>query len=175
MATNPHISEAGYTGRYSTYWDYTNRDAGGLYPHNCCGQAAVFSALKTMGMIEGSLKSFVQKYHPDVFGGSLGSSKELIKKMVRENGRYIHNTYEESGLRNSLRSGPVIICLDVNAAGGDKWGLHWVCVFGYSASRYYLSNWYEDAIQRNKFIAGWNTILTTIASTTSNTGYAIPN
>jgi hypothetical protein len=173
MATNPNITAEGYIGRYRRYWDYTNRDSGGLHTRTCCGQAAVYSALRTMGSPGITFPSFVRKYPPNVLGGTLGSSKELIKEMVLDNGCFWMPTFEESGLRLDLLSGPVIVCLDINAAGNDGFGLHWVTVFGYSASRYYLSNWTTDSIPRHKFIAGWNTALTTWASGTNNEGYRV--
>jgi hypothetical protein len=171
MATNPYITDEGYTGRYRSYWDYTNRDSGGLHTKTCCGQAAVYSVLKTVGSPRMTFKAFVRTYPPDVLGGTFGSSKELIRTMLWSHGHISMPTSGESELRRELLNGPVIVCLDINAAGNDGFGLHWVTVFGYTASRYYLSNWTTDSIQRYKFIAGWNTALTTLASGTSKTGF----
>lgn len=38
-----------YKGLHRSYWNYFNSDAGGLHPNTCCGQAAMYSAMKTMG------------------------------------------------------------------------------------------------------------------------------
>ena len=173
MATNSYVSDENYIGRYRSYWNYTNKDSGGLHTKTCCGQAAVYSAIRTAGSPTMTFRTFVRTYPPDVLGGTFGSSKELIRRMLWSHGHISTNASGESELRSQLLNGPVIVCLDINAAGNDGFGLHWVTVFGYTASRYYLSNWTSSAIQRYKFIAGWDTALTTLASGTSKTGFTI--
>ncbi len=73
-----------------------------------------------------------------------------------------------------MNSGPVIVCLDVGAAGWGKPGLHWVSVFGRTSKHYYLTQWQGgggNRVSREHFLAGWQTWLTTGLSATSRGCY----
>ncbi len=79
-----------------------------------------------------------------------------------------------TALHNALNSGPVIVCLDVGAAGWGKPGLHWVSVFGRTSKHYYLTQWQGgggNRVSREHFLAGWQTWLTTGLSATSRGCY----
>jgi hypothetical protein len=148
-----------------SFWNYTNRDSS-EHTNQCCGQAAVYSINRTRHNTEaeGGLTNFVRKYPPDVFFGTLGSSKERIIEMLHAV-RFRFRTDTFSGLDGSLHNNPVIVCLDVNAAGLGGMGLHWVSIFGYTQSYYYLSNWENNRITRDQLFKGVTAPLTNLSNT----------
>jgi hypothetical protein len=160
-----------YIGKYRNYWNYFNQDSNGVHPNTCCGQAAIFAALRTQGWTyKSSFSSFVSTYPPNNFFGTLGTSWQEIVRICAKNGFKTEQQEGEMKLRQTLKKGPAIVCLDVGAAGWGKWGLHWTAVFGYTSSHYYLTNW--DGIDyrctTENFLKGWNTWMTNTASQTSN-------
>lgn len=163
-----------YSGFYRNYWNYFNYDSGGEHPNTCCGQAAIFSVMMTMGKsYPTGFKYFVKTYPPNNFFGTLGTGKNEILRILTKNKLYFDERTGETALRQQLKCGPVIVCLDVGAAGWGKWGLHWVAVFGYTESHYYLNNWEPNTgadfrCSRANFNKGWNTWMTNTASQTSN-------
>lgn len=171
MATLEYVPDDNFRGKYRCYWNYFNSDAGGLHPNTCCGQAAIYSALRTMdGKQTQTLKGFVNLYPPNLLGGSLGSSWQRIIEILKSRGYKTEVQYGESALRKALPAGPVLVCLDIGASGWDRGGLHWVTVFGYTESTYYITAWEKTGywITRKNFLAGWKTWLTITASATSN-------
>ena len=171
MAYRETIGGKGYLGT-PQYWNFFNTDSGGVHPGTCCGQAAIFSYLRTVGDKEKtSFKSFVLKYPPNTLFGSLGSSRERIVEIIKANG---YKCYEGRGgteLRKYLKMGrPAIVCQDVGAAGWGTWGLHWTTVFGYDANYYYLTNWENprNACTPANFNKGWSTGLTNTVAWSSN-------
>jgi hypothetical protein len=154
-----------------TYWNYGNDDALGAYPKTCCGQAAMYSYLKTRGSMSINFAQFVRKYPPNNLGGTLGTSRERIAETLGKCGYKTYTARGEGALRSTLSYAPVIVCLDVGAAGWGEWGLHWVAVFAYDSGHYYLTNW-EDTdyyCTRDNFTKGWNTWLTSTVAWTSST------
>jgi len=162
-----------YIGKHREYWNYFNSDSNGEHSGTCCGQAAIYSALRTLGWsYKLSFKYFVKNYPPNNFFGTLGTSRDEIVRIVGKNGYRVEQYHGENSLRQVLASGPAIVCLDVGAAGWGNWGLHWVAVFGYTKSHYYLNGWDGNTgadfrCSRDKFNKGWNTWLTNNASQSS--------
>ena len=162
-----------YVGKYRKYWNYFNYDSKGEHSNTCCGQAAIYSALYTLGWkYPHTFKYFVANYPPNNFFGSLGTSRDEIVRILGKNGFRVEQYQGEKTLREVLQSGPAIVCLDVGAAGWGKWGLHWVSVFGYTNSHYYVNNWdpatgADYRCSRDNFNKGWNTALTNTAAQTS--------
>ena len=175
MAKIESVQASDYVGFYRTYWNYTNADSNGAHTNSCCGQAAIYSALRTrFGSQKLGFPAFVRKYPPDIVGGSFGTSWQRIRQTVVASGYKLGIQYGETALHNALNSGPVIVCLDVGAAGWGKPGLHWVSVFGRTSKHYYLTQWQGgggNRVSREHFLAGWQTWLTTGLSATSRGCY----
>lgn len=175
MPTKDTVDPKGYIGKYKTFWNYVNSDSGGVHTNTCCGQAAVYSAYRTMmdfAQFKGGFGNFVRQYPPNNLFGTLGSSPQRVLEIMRALRFKPRQGSGENGLRNELKRGPVIVCQDVGAAGWNDWGLHWTCVFGYTPTHYYLTQWGRtNFCSREHFLKGWNTALTTIASNSSNRYY----
>jgi hypothetical protein len=144
-----------------------------VHSGTCCGQAAIFSYLHTVGDKKiKSFKSFVLKYPPNMLFGALGTNKERIVETIKANGYKCYEGRGGSELRKYLAMGrPAIVCQDVGAAGWSSGGLHWTTVFGYDAMDYYLTNWekpYRNSCPRTSFTKGWNTGMTTTITWSSN-------
>ena len=175
MPTLEYIKSTSYKGAYRCYWNYFNSDSNGVHPNTCCGQAAIYSALRTKdGKPKLGFQSFVKKYPPDMLWGSCGSSWQRIISVLNSNGYKCAVQYGEGALHTALKSGPVLVCLDIGAAGWSKDGLHWVTVFGYSNNNYYLTQWEggeQNSCSRDYFNKGWNTWLTNCVSATTKACY----
>lgn len=169
-----NIKAANYIGSKS-YWNYFNSDSNGIHPKTCCGQAAIYSFLRTKSAKQKSgFSAFVTKYPPDMLWGSCGSSWQRIREILNANGYKFGVQYGEGALRTALKSGPVIVCLDIGAAGWSQNGLHWVTVFGYTKNNYYLTQWEGsdgNHCSRENFNNGWNTWLTNGVSATTHACY----
>ena len=164
-----------YKGLHREYWNYFNQDSGGVHPGTCCGQAAIYSVMRTKGKSYPSgFKNFVKTYPPNNFFGMLGTSWQEIVRVLKANGFKVAQQQGEGNLRNALKTGPAIVCLDVGAAGWNGWGLHWTAVFGYTSLTYYLTNWDGTGYtcSRDYFNKGWDTWLTSTASCTSKYYFA---
>jgi hypothetical protein len=151
---------SGVTGT-KRYYNYNNDDALGKYAKTCCGQAAMYSYLKTRGSMSISMPQFVNKYPPNNLGGMLGTSKERIAETFGKCGYKTYNAWGEDSLRSTLSYAPVLACVDVGAAGWSGWGLHWVAIFAYDSGWYYLNNWDtpDYACTRDNFMRGWKSWL----------------
>lgn len=119
----------------------------------------------------------MKTYPPNNFFGTLGTSWQEIVRVLKAQGYKVYQQQGESGLRETLKTGPALVCLDVGAAGWGKWGLHWVSVFGYTDSYYYLNGWDSSTgadykCSRKNFKDGWNTWMTSTFSQTSNWFFA---
>ena len=174
MAREVVVKDVDYTGKYRQYWNYVNEDSS-LHKGSCCGQAAVYSVLRTINpkKFTGSFQSFVEKNPPNMLFGTLGTSRERILQTFRKHGFKASKGEYETPLRIRLLHGPVVVCLDVGATGDygkgiGGWGLHWVAVFGYTHSHYQITNWNGGTrLSHEKFRKAWNTSLTSAAAWSS--------
>jgi hypothetical protein len=130
---------------------YTNN--GGVHPDKNCGQAAAATLLTYYNVYPKPavndayrVRALEYAYPQDVAFGLLGSSWQLMQKMVsREGLRNVGFSYGETAMKNAVAAGhPVIVMMDVGAAGWNAWGLHWTVVYAYDNNFVYLTNWKFD-------------------------------
>lgn len=144
------------------FYDYGNGEST-VYQPTCCGQAAVLSYLTNVNNKDCSptypgLDAFVKKYPPDNFFGMLGSSVNRLTQTLNAFGYHTNKRKGWSELRKTAWHTPCLVMLEVQAAGWPKWGLHWVCVYGFDSKNVYLTNWWNNSTHCpiDKFKAGWN-------------------
>ena len=164
MAQFIHVNDTGFVGRHREFWNYTNRDST-QHRQTCCGQAAVYSAQRTVRDAEfrGGFTRFVESSPPDNFFGVLGTSPGRIADMLRGFGLSGRDRNGAFQLRDTLKSRPAIVCLDTNKLDSSNIGLHWVAVFGYGAGDYYVSNVPQCRIPYGKFYDAWSAPLNFVA------------
>lgn len=105
-------------------------------------------------------------YPPDLLFGHFGTSKERIQDALIDYGMDNVNVYYDRGgnpagqreldiLINWLENRyPVIVLLDLGPLDGKHWAFHYVVVYHYDGSDFYITNPY-DKVPFDDFIQSW--------------------